>query len=167
MKVKEPHESYLRLFEAASLLPTPLHLPSEVARFLTLNGLKVSDQMMTNWKSRGVSRDKAVDVARIIGIRPDWLIYGEGAKFTQGGLVSIGQADRKILETSEDIQQAAIKLLTTMDIDDAHVWLEKTRAEANKARRSNQEKRDQELTTCDPTHESGHATSHSSPRRRA
>ncbi len=34
-----------------------------------------------------------------------------------------------------EIQQEAVKLLSRMDVDDAHIWLETTRAAANKARR--------------------------------
>lgn len=69
--------SYLRLLDVANRLQTPIKSPAVLARYLTLHGVKVSEQMMTNWKARGVSRDKSIDVATILNTTADYILYGK------------------------------------------------------------------------------------------
>jgi phage repressor protein C with HTH and peptisase S24 domain len=52
--------------------------PTETASGLTAAGYEVSEQTMTNWKSRGVSSIGYRKAARIIGCRPAWLEFEEG-----------------------------------------------------------------------------------------
>jgi hypothetical protein len=77
MDLMGAHDSYLRFVEAATRLPTPLTTPSQIAKFLSLNGVSISSQMMANWKKRGLSKNCAFDVAAILNTTPHFLLHGE------------------------------------------------------------------------------------------
>lgn len=47
--------------------------PAELARLLN-----ISDQVLTNWKSRGIPRKEIMDIAEAIGCNPYWLRDGNG-----------------------------------------------------------------------------------------
>jgi hypothetical protein len=51
---------------------------SAIATHLSLAGYKVSEQTMTNWKSRGLSFEAYLRTSQIIGCRPNWLETGGG-----------------------------------------------------------------------------------------
>ena len=68
-------DDYTRLLEAARKLKA-WETPAEVARGLTAGGFEVSDQIMTNWKARGLSAKGVLDACRIIGARPDFVRFG-------------------------------------------------------------------------------------------
>lgn len=70
------NEDYLRLLESARELRDWI-TPAEVARGLTAGGFTVSDQIMTNWKSRGISASGILDASRIIGCRPEFIRSGQ------------------------------------------------------------------------------------------
>lgn len=44
----------------------------------TARGLGLYDQILTNWKSRGIPRDKIMDLAEKLGCNPYWLRDGTG-----------------------------------------------------------------------------------------
>lgn len=50
--------------------------PTEVARKLTERGYPVTEQTMTNWKSRGVSKAAQIEIAKIIGVSIDAFSIG-------------------------------------------------------------------------------------------
>lgn len=52
--------------------------PAEVAR-----KLGKSDQVLTNWKSRGIPRAEIMDIADAIGCRAHWLRDGTGTMISQ------------------------------------------------------------------------------------
>lgn len=52
------------------------HGPKEVSEGLTLAGFQVSTQTIGNWKEREVPPGAAVDAARIIGCRVEWITEG-------------------------------------------------------------------------------------------
>lgn len=52
--------------------------PAEISDGLTKNGYEVSPQTLTNWSSRGVSKEGRLNASRIIGCRPHWIETGEG-----------------------------------------------------------------------------------------
>lgn len=68
-------DDFDRLMEAAKTLKG-CETATEVAALLGIaeNG----DQIMTNWKSRGVPRARINEISKIIGCNPFWLEYGEG-----------------------------------------------------------------------------------------
>lgn len=68
---------YKRLLDAAKSLKG-WDGPSQIAFNLTLNGYRVTEQMMTNWKTRGLSTIACLKAAAIIGCTPEWLESGDG-----------------------------------------------------------------------------------------
>ena len=71
-------KSYDRLLQAAKELKD-WNSPSEVCAGLSRLGYEVSDQAMTNWKSRGVSKEGRLKASALIGCRPHWIETGDGA----------------------------------------------------------------------------------------
>lgn len=65
-------EDYDRLIQAARTL-RQLGSPAEVARYLG-----IYDQMMTNWKARGLPKGEVLDIAEKLGCNPYWLRDGKG-----------------------------------------------------------------------------------------
>lgn len=65
-------DDYDRLMEAARTLKQ-WDTQAEVARQLGIN-----DQIMTNWKSRGIPRQRINELSRKIGCNPFWLEDGHG-----------------------------------------------------------------------------------------
>lgn len=63
---------YERMMEAAEKLHG-LIVPADVARFLGQY-----DQMMTNWKARGIPEKEFLNIAKKLGCDPYWLKDGEG-----------------------------------------------------------------------------------------
>jgi SOS-response transcriptional repressor LexA len=81
------HETAARLFEAAKILKKTEGKPSEIARLLN-----VSDQTVTNWARRGVSREGMLTAQRVIGCSATWLESGTGAMIAPG-IQHISSAD--------------------------------------------------------------------------
>lgn len=52
--------------------------PSAVVVGLAIDGLSVTNQMLGNWKSRGVAKGKLLEACRIIGCDPNWVETGRG-----------------------------------------------------------------------------------------
>ena len=69
------NDSYIRMLEAARELRA-WNTPAEVARGLSAGGFTVSDQVMTNWKSRGISAEGVLESSRIIGCRCEFIRAG-------------------------------------------------------------------------------------------
>ena len=69
---------YERLLKAAKELKN-WGSAAEIANGLTRGGYEVSAQTLTNWSSRGVSKEGRLNASRIIGCRPLWIESGEGA----------------------------------------------------------------------------------------
>ena len=68
-------DDYTRLLEAAREL-RQWDTPAEVARGLSAGGFTVSDQIMTNWKGRGISSIGILEACRIIGCRTEYIRSG-------------------------------------------------------------------------------------------
>lgn len=68
---------YKRLLQAANELKH-WKTPAEISAGLTKGGYEVSAQTLTNWASRGVSKEGRLSASRIIGCRPHWIETGEG-----------------------------------------------------------------------------------------
>ena len=66
------NETTQRLFQAAKDLKN-INLPSELARFLN-----VSQQVIKNWETRGVSAKMIPEIAEQLGISVRWLRTGDG-----------------------------------------------------------------------------------------
>ena len=58
--------------------------PAEISDGLTKNGYEVSPQTLTNWSSRGVSKEGRLNASRIIGCRPHWIETGKGEMLDTG-----------------------------------------------------------------------------------
>lgn len=70
-------DDYKRLLQAAKEI-RGWRSPAEISQNLTKLGYEVSEQTLTNWKTRGVSRDGCLNVSAIVGCRPIWLERGDG-----------------------------------------------------------------------------------------
>lgn len=66
-------DDYDRLIQAARAL-RQLVTPAEIARYIG-----TYDQMMTNWKARGIPKREVLDIADKIGCNPYWLRDGKGS----------------------------------------------------------------------------------------
>lgn len=66
------HPTFARLLEAGAKIK---HLDSQTKIARLLN---ISDQVITNWKSRGVPEKMFIKVSRAIGCHPFWLEDGHG-----------------------------------------------------------------------------------------
>ena len=64
--------TYTRLLEAAKILKQA-ERAAAVARLLN-----ISEQVLTNWKTRGIPAEKITIIAKTLGCRPYWLEDGEG-----------------------------------------------------------------------------------------
>lgn len=67
---------YLRLLEAAKEL-RGWEGPAEVSRGLSAAGMSVSEQTLTNWKTRGISAQGVLDACAIIGARCEFIRTGD------------------------------------------------------------------------------------------
>lgn len=95
-EIRKVHETASRLLAAAKAL-SGTEGPSDVARLLG-----VSPQRITNWMTRGVSKEGALDVQRIIGCSATWLLTGKGEMVDSGKHISAG-ADYPITEQTRRV----------------------------------------------------------------
>ncbi|WP_035205968.1 S24 family peptidase [Acidovorax sp. CF316] len=72
MNDRARHDSLQRLLTAAE--KTGIKGPSALAK-----ALNESDQTITNWGRRGVSKSGAMNAERLLGVSSNWVISGEGA----------------------------------------------------------------------------------------
>lgn len=70
-KINAMHPSMARLYSYTKLLGHTQ--PSQLARLLN-----VSQQTITNWESRGISRAGLIECQRVFGVQANWLDTGEG-----------------------------------------------------------------------------------------
>nr|DAS68567.1 MAG TPA: Repressor protein CI [Caudoviricetes sp.] len=82
------NETTQRLFQAAKDLKN-INLPSELARFLN-----VSQQVIKNWETRGVSAKMIPEVSERLGISERWLRTGEGEIIGLGGSIEMSRLDK-------------------------------------------------------------------------
>lgn len=73
----DKHPSIERLFEAAKAAKQ-LTTAAQIAR-----ALNVSDQVMTNWQTRGVSESGAIAAEAAFHVSPTWILTGKGAMASQ------------------------------------------------------------------------------------
>lgn len=71
-KLQNMADDYDRLIRAARAL-RKLLTPADIARHIG-----TYDQMMTNWKARGIPKGEILDIAEKIGCNPYWLRDGHG-----------------------------------------------------------------------------------------
>lgn len=105
MTTDEP--SYTRLLLAAKRLKG-WDSAASVAKGLTMGGVKVSDQIVTNWRTRGVAQKAILDASRVIGCRPLWLRDGTGIMEDAGNLSD----DEDLLEAISLISSVRGRLRT-------------------------------------------------------
>ncbi|MGI9143822.1 MAG: hypothetical protein ACR2IJ_11600, partial [Fluviibacter sp.] len=58
--------------------------PAKIAARLTENGYEVSVQKLSNWRTRGLSKECVSKASKILGIRPAWLETGIGEMVDRG-----------------------------------------------------------------------------------
>ncbi len=97
-----------RLLRAAiELKPGVIANKSDLAKFLN-----ESPQSITNWQSRGIPKGKVLDVARAIGVSPEWLASGSGPMLAGGispeadEIVAALQSGRAMFSIRPDLGQA-------------------------------------------------------------
>ena len=100
------NDGYVRLLEAARELRR-WDSPAEVARGLTAAGYPVSEQILTNWKKRGISAAGLLEVCKIIGCR---------CEFIRAGQLPI--ADAKLVSEYSDIAIRGASLIDKMQPED-------------------------------------------------
>lgn len=71
----EEHPTFKRLFEIAKSLDKDI-TQADIARFFN-----VPDQNVANWKSRGIPKDKIIDLSDEWGFRPKFVKDGVGEMF--------------------------------------------------------------------------------------
>ncbi len=90
-------EDYKRLLQAAKEL-RGWESPAEVSAGLAKFGYPVSEQTMTNWKTRGVSKEGRLKASAIIGCRPLWIESATGQMIDTPSTIEPGkqgfEADR-------------------------------------------------------------------------
>lgn len=101
MKDRQIHATAARLLDAAKTLKGAAG-PSDLARLLG-----VSPQKVTNWMSRGVSKEGLLEAQRIIGCSATWLQTGEG-QMVEGG--SHGSSESQS-PNNEETQRLIARLL--------------------------------------------------------
>lgn len=97
---------YARLLEAARELRA-WETPAEVARGLTAGGFPMSDQILTNWKSRGISAAGILEACKIIGCRCEYIRTGQ-----------LPIADARRIEPFSQIAIRAAELIDAMPADE-------------------------------------------------
>lgn len=93
-------KDFYRLMEASRVLKK-WDTQAEVARQLSLD-----DQIMTNWKARGVPRQRILELSRQIGCNPFWLENGEGQmseKYIDPKIQAVIQAMQDMPDYKKDI----------------------------------------------------------------
>lgn len=87
--------------------------PSEVATGLTRGGYEVTPQKLTNWKSRGISKEGLLSAAPILGCRIDWLKTGEGSMrdsaHHQPDASQIGTPKRTMIDIMDELSEQIAK----------------------------------------------------------
>lgn len=79
-------DDYKRLLDAARTL-RGWETPAQIASELAIAGVpKISAQVLTNWKNRGIAEPAIVPVSKAIGCRPIWLYDGSGNMTESPGL---------------------------------------------------------------------------------
>ena len=97
---------YLRLLEAAHQLKG-WDSAAEVARGLSASGMSMSEQILTNWKTRGISAQGLLDACAIIGARCEFVRKGE-----------LPIADQKRIESFDSITTRAAEIISSLDHDE-------------------------------------------------
>jgi SOS-response transcriptional repressor LexA len=72
------HPSYQRLTEAAGIAVSSLGGAQEADGLRLQRDLRVSSAVLSNWKTRGVSKSGAIQAGRLYGCSPDWILDATG-----------------------------------------------------------------------------------------
>lgn len=105
------HPSYQRLIEVLKTLGEST-IAADIAR-----RLNTSDQTVTNWKSRGVSKDALITLSDELGFRIGYIQNGEGEMF-HGHIYKINSPEHKALAAMQQMDDPtkyqAVRLLNTL-----------------------------------------------------
>jgi len=105
------HPSYLRLLEVFDLLEIPFKA-ADIAR-----KLNTSDQTITNWKKRGVSKDALIALSDDMGFRIAYVRDGEGKPF-HNQYFKVNSPEHKALiamqKMDEPAKLQAVRILNTL-----------------------------------------------------
>lgn len=108
-------DDYDRMMEAAHALQN-CRTQADVVRILgiTENG----DQILTNWKSRGIPRTRINEIAKKIGCNPYWLESGEGIMEM---VFAKTQAEARVLMAMQQMEEynMAENVATVVKISDS------------------------------------------------
>ena len=78
MEDRTPHETAQRLLDAARVATSGLPIAQRVTDWASLKRLMpVGDQVLTNWKKRGLSEGGALQAEGRFGCSAWWLLHGE------------------------------------------------------------------------------------------
>jgi len=107
------------------------------------------DQMLTNWKARGIPSKEVLNIAKALGCNPYWLRDGAGDMVPTGHKAA--QPDARYV-----VPDPILDDLNSLETEDAEAWRARIRAAAVRARKEKQEKSDRRTATGlgDPPSES-------------
>jgi len=94
---------YDRLLQAAKTLKGWM-TPAEIVVGLTKGGYSVSAQTLTNWSSRGVSKEGRLNASRIIGCRPLWVESGVGQMSDDSNVQPLSRGEVKSIPIISYVQ---------------------------------------------------------------
>lgn len=126
-------KAYARMMEAAKKLHG-LNTQAEVGKLIGQY-----DQMLTNWKTRGIPNKEVLDIARAIGCNPYWLRDGTGNMELLNS--------HKVMEPAANYapRDQILDDLSDLEPEDAAAWRARIFAAATKARKLRQEMKDRTL----------------------
>lgn len=100
---------YLRLLRAAKQLKG-WSTPAKVAAKLTENGYEVSVQKLSNWRTRGLSKECVSEASKILHVRPAWLETGSGEMVDRGAKNSV-QVNQKLADYASGLNTEEMELV--------------------------------------------------------
>jgi hypothetical protein len=107
-KLNKMEDSYTRLLKAAKELRN-LDNAAEVARLL-----KVSDQAIQNWKTRGVPNGKLVEIQGKIGASPKWISTGAGSMTAEPGVGELNERQKALLTIMSQLDDKTLDAWMTI-----------------------------------------------------
>ena len=138
--------SYERMMEAAEKLHG-LTQQAEVGRLIDQY-----DQIMTNWKTRGIPNKELLNIAEKLGCDPFWLRDGVGS------MTYPRPAQLKIAQPIS-VYESLIEDLSVLSPEDVEIFKQDIKLAAMKERRKQKEKRDRESANApDPPLEARRTT---------
>lgn len=110
--MRDEHPSFTRLMEVMREL-AGISKAADLARLLN-----ISEQVVTNWKSRGISKDALIDLSDQYAFRIKYVLTGDGQKLQTVSAYPKASPIYKVLELMQQMDEAtkyqAVKIIDTL-----------------------------------------------------